>query len=270
MANTEPTSRRPDQRRGLVKFALLTPLILALTGCEESRFGLPKPATEQGDSVLRLWQLCMYVAIALGIVVLGVLFYSIISHRRRNDDLPKQTEGNVALEVTYTVIPFILVAALFGFGLKSQNEQTKISSNPDVTIDVVGYQWNWQFNYPSDNVSVIGGRQVASDNNDNLPTMVLPVDQRVRFNLTAADVAHSFFIPGFLTKRDVIPGVRNVIEVTPTRTDTFVGHCAEYCGVNHSQMNFRVRVVSQAEYKSWLQEQRQAEQQMNETQQKGA
>lgn len=179
-----------------------------------------------------------------------------IRHRRRNNELPKQTEGNVALEATYTIIPFIVVTVLFFWGLKAQDEAVALK-NPDLVVDVTGYQWNWNFRYPDKNVSISGGIQDIDDTS-TYPEMVLPVDQRVRFNLTAADVAHSFFVVDFLTKRDLIPGVRNAIEVTPKKTGTFIGHCAELCGTNHAAMNFKVKVVSQAEFDQWVASQRTA------------
>lgn len=224
-----------------------------LTGCEQ-RFGLPEPATEQGKGVMDLWLFSMYVAIALGVLVIGLLLYSLIRHRRRNNDLPKQTEGNTALEVFYTIIPFILVAILFGFGLKVQIDQTKLAGD-ELRVNVTGFQWNWRFQYPDEGITIVGGPQKANDPTDSpsLPELVLPVDKRARFELVSADVNHAFFVPGFLTKRDLIPGIRNVIEVTPNKTGTYVGHCAEMCGLNHSQMNFRVRVVPQDEYSAWVQ-----------------
>lgn len=230
---------------GLTFFALT-----GLTGCETHNFGLPKSNTEQGDSVVSLWLFSLYTATALGVIVFAVMLYSMIRHRRRNNELPTQTEGNVALEVTYTVIPLIIVVVLFFWGLKAQDEAVALE-NPAVTVDVTGYQWNWIFDYPGKNVTVSGGIQDI-DNKETFPEIYVPVDQRVRFNLHAADVNHAFFVPGFLTKRDLIPGVRNAIEVTPKNTGDFIGHCAELCGTNHAYMNFRVKVVTQAEYDQWL------------------
>lgn len=243
------------------RIALFVPLtVLTLSGCDQ-RFGFPDPATEQGKDVLDLWLVSLYAAVALGVLVLGVLFYSMIRHRRRHDNLPKQTEGSVPWEVTYTVIPFIIVGLLFAYGLKVQNVQTALKKNPDVRIDVTAYQWNWRFEYKESTEETERDEQTPTAvtvNGDNvtLPELVLPVNERVRFNLIAADVAHAFFVPDFVTKRDVIPGIHNEIEVTPNRTGSYIGHCAEYCGLNHSAMNFRVKVVTQAEYKDWLEQQK--------------
>jgi cytochrome c oxidase subunit II len=225
--------------------------LTALTGCDTHHYGLPDPNTTQGKDVLSLWLFSLYTATALGVIVFAFLFYSMIRHRRRNNELPKQTEGNVALEITYTVIPLIIVVVLFFWGLKAQDSAVALSADPDVTIDVTGYQWNWVFDYPGKNVTVTGGIQKIDDN-QTYPEFLVPVDKTIHFNLTAADVNHAFFVPGFLTKRDLIPGVRNAIEVTPNKLGEFDGHCAELCGTNHAYMNFRVKVVPQAEYDQWL------------------
>lgn len=237
--------------------ASTAPLLLLgtglLSGCTQ-RFGMPRPVTEQGDDVLSLWLFCLYAAFAIGVLVFGFLLYSIVRHRRRNDELPKQTEGNVALEITWTIVPLIIVVVLFGYGLQAQASATALKKEPDLTLNVTGYQWNWRFQYPEQNVTVAGGLQDVTDRS-TYPTMVLPVNERIRFNLVAADVNHSFFVTNFLTKRDLIPGVRNQIEVTPKETGEYIGHCAEFCGLNHSQMNFNVRVVPQVEFQQWVAQQ---------------
>lgn len=244
--------RRPSGPRRASRAVFLLPLVVvALSGCEQ-RFGLPDPASKQGEDILSLWLVCLYGATALGVLVIGLLFYSLIRHRRRTDELPKQTEGSVPWELTYTIIPFIVVGLLFGYGLKVQGTQTELSDDPDLRISVTGYQWNWRFEYHDTGATDSAIVATVDGTPTSEPEMLLPVDQRVRFNLVAVDVNHAFFIPQFVTKRDLIPGVRNEIEVTPKTTGEYIGHCAEYCGLKHSQMNFKVRVVSQAEYDDWL------------------
>jgi cytochrome c oxidase subunit 2 len=249
MPNIPHIRRRPGRAISGIRGATLILLAgLGLGGCNY-RWGMPDPASEQGEKVLDLWVVSFYGAVALGAIVLGLLFYSMIRHRRKSDELPKQTEGSIFFEVTYTVIPFIIVGLLFAYGVKVQADVVDLKKDPDLKVQVTGYQWNWRFTYPDSDVTVIG-------DNQSLPELVLPVDERTRFDLVAADVNHAFFVPGFLTKRDLIPGVRNEIDITPSKTGFFMGHCAEFCGVNHSQMNFRVRVVPQAEFTQWLQQQK--------------
>ena len=132
-----------------------------------------------------------------------------------------------------------------------QNKNSALSAAPDVRIDVTGYQWQWKFDYPAEGVTIIGSSEPGAD-----PEIVLPVDSTIRFELETTDVIHSFWVPRFLTKRDLIPGVHNEVDVHTTATGTFDGRCAEFCGINHATMNFVVRVVPSAEYEQWITEHR--------------
>lgn len=237
----------------IVLFGGLLVATILFTGCEQ-RFGMPKSETTQGDSVMSLWLVSMYAAIALGTLVFGLVAYSLIRHRRRSDDLPKQIKGHTGWEVTYTLLPLVAVFALFLFGLKVQDITTALDRNPDLRVTVTAFQWNWRFEYPEQNVTIVGGIQDIHDSS-TFPELVMPVGERTRLNLVAADVAHSFFVPSFITKRDLIPGVKNEIDLTPKSPGEFIGHCAEFCGVNHSQMNFKVRVVSREDFDLWVDEQ---------------
>jgi len=152
---------------------------------------------------------------------------------------------NLPIEVLYTVVPVILVAVLFYFTAIRENDEDKFSQRPDVNINVVGYQWAWQFNYLDDGISISGrpGRY---------PQLVLPVGETVRFYETSPDVIHAFWVIPFLFKRDVVPGKNNMFEVTLTHTGTFQGKCTEYCGVDHDRMLFTLKVMSKPDYESWL------------------
>jgi cytochrome c oxidase subunit 2 len=112
-------------------------------------------------------------------------------------------------------------------------------------IEVRGFQWQWQFHYRDEDVTVTGTP-------DKLPQMVLPVNQTARLILTSDDVIHSFYVPDFNEKRDLIPGVRNRIDLDPIEIGTYVGRCAEFCGLDHARMDFTVKVVSQADYREWV------------------
>jgi cytochrome c oxidase subunit 2 len=147
--------------------------------------------------------------------------------------------------VLYTVVPFVIIAVLFFYTAVSENKVNKLEPNPDVTIGVVGFQWNWQFIYEDEKVQVTGEPAHEAQ-------LVLPVNKRIRFVETSPDVIHSFWVPAFLFKRDVVPGRFNAFELTPTREGTYVGRCAEYCGEKHARMNFTVKVVSQSQYDAYI------------------
>ena len=188
----------------------------------------------------------------------GLMFYCIFRFRRRKDDvgLPPQLRYNVPIEALYTVLPIMMVLVIFYFTERDQSALLDTKRPADVHVNVIGKQWSWDFNYVEGKVYDTGqqaqlngkpGAQAA------LPTLYLPVNKRIEFDLTARDVIHSFWVPAFLEKMDVNPGIVNRFQVTPTQEGTFQGKCAELCGAYHSQMLFNVKIVDKAEYEAHIQ-----------------
>lgn len=225
---------------------------LLATGCSQSeveawqRGGFPEPATEQAPIILQQWQLSWVAALAVGVLVWGLIIVAIVAYRRRSNEAPAQTRYNIPIEMLYTIAPLIMIMTMFYFTARDQSEIQKVTDTQDLTVNVVGFKWNWGFNYLDQDVYSVGTPDDRSE-------LVLPVNKKVKFELTSPDVIHSFWIPSFLYKMDVIPGRKNVFEVTPNKEGVYAGRCAELCGVSHSQMLFTVRVVSQAEFDAWVQ-----------------
>jgi cytochrome c oxidase subunit 2 len=270
--------------------ALAAGLVLATaTGCtykDFPRLGMPGPVTDEAPRILALWQGSWAAALATGVLVWGLILWSVIFHRRSRTkvEIPPQTRYNMPIEALYTVVPIIIVSVLFYFTARDESELLKTSKKPDHVINVVGYQWSWGFNYlenvdgdlstPAEapaQLRSIADRKLEGtpkgaegvyeagipgdrnpDTNNPGPTLVLPKGESVKFILTSRDVIHSFWVLPFLFKQDVIPGHTNVFEVTPNKEGTFRGKCAELCGVDHSRMLFNVKVVSPAEYRAHL------------------
>jgi cytochrome c oxidase subunit 2 len=217
----------------------------ALAGCD-STFGQHSPATKQAGSMSDLWRGGVMTALVVGAIVLSLIIFTILRYRRRGqDDVPSQRQYIVPLEIVYTIIPIVLVLVLFGFSYVVQDKVDALSDNPDVTIDVQGFQWQWQFHYRDEDVTVTGVP-------DRRPTMVLPVGETVRLVLTSRDVIHSFYVPSFLFKRDVIPTIKNQFDLHVEKAGTYRGYCAEFCGLSHARMTFTVRAVSKAAYDDWI------------------
>lgn len=191
---------------------------------------------------------------ALGVFVTLLILWAVVRYRRPKsaepDALPRQTRANVPLEVFYTVVPLVIVVVLFALTMRTQDRVTRQSPTADLAVEVTGFQWGWRFRYPAQGVTVVG------DAND-IPTLVLPVGANVRLRLEATDVVHSFFVPSFLVKRDMIPGMDNSIEIRPTEEGRFSGVCAEFCGLDHWRMAFDVEVVTPAEFQAFVAEQQQ-------------
>ncbi|MCA1710855.1 MAG: cytochrome c oxidase subunit II [Actinobacteria bacterium] len=248
-----PKPGRSGTRRGGARLALVAASTAFLTaGCDlrESandtfNLGLPEPITDQASNIRDLWVGSVAAALVVGLFVWGLIFYAVVRYRKNSDELPRQVRYNLPIEVLYTVVPFVIIAVLFYYTAVSENFVNNAKKNPDVVVDIVGFQWNWQFNYRDAGVQVTGSPSQPA-------TMVLPVDQRIRFVETSPDVIHSWWVPEFLFKRDVVPGRQNSFEVTIRKTGTFIGRCAEFCGEKHDRMNFYVKVVSQQDYEAYL------------------
>lgn len=272
--------------------ALLAGLVLATaTGCTSKdfpRLGMPTPVTEEAPRILSLWQGSWAAALATGVLVWGLIVWSVIFHRRSKTkvEVPPQTRYNMPIEALYTVVPIIIVAVLFYFTARDEAKLLETSDKPDHVVNVVGYQWSWGFNYIEDvdgdpstshekataldaipdrmkeafpegaeGVYTAGTPGDRNPQNDNPgPTLWLPKGETVQFVLTSRDVIHSFWVVPFLMKQDVIPGHTNRFEVTPNKEGTFMGKCAELCGVDHSRMLFNVKVVSPERYQKHLEE----------------
>lgn len=243
--------------RRVRNIVLLGAAMLVLAGCSEAdkqqlrNLAMPEPATAQAPYTFELWRWAWVAAFAVGVLVWGLIFWSIWRFRRRSDDeIPVQTRYNLPLEVFYTIAPILMVVVMFFHTVRVQDEMTDVSREPDVIVDVLGQQWSWTFNYTEQGEG--GTTPFVSGTAGEIPTLVIPVDQVVQFNLHSPDVIHSFSVPAFLTKLDVIPGRVNQLQVTPTKLGTYPGRCFELCGVYHSRMLFTAKIVSQEDYEKYL------------------
>lgn len=286
-AGGTPTPRRP-MRRKLLQAMTAGLVLVTATGCtykDFPRLGMPTPTTEEAPRILSLWQGSWAAALATGVLVWGLILWSAMFHRRSRTkvEVPPQTRYNMPIEALYTVVPLIIVSVLFYFTARDESKLLDTSKKPDLTVNVVGFQWSWGFNY----IENVEGSTGDANTDENLaaipdrfkedfpagaggvydvgtpatknpqtgnpgPTLWLPKGKTVRFVLTSRDVIHSFWVVPFLMKQDVIPGHTNAFQVTPNKEGTFLGKCAELCGVDHSRMLFNVKVVSPERYEQHL------------------
>lgn len=254
----EPSRRRArstGKYRRMAKAAAAGLVLVFAAGCSSDqlpRLGMPDPITTQGERVLSLWQGGWAAALAVGILVWGLIIWCVVAYRKRGDAVARQTRLNLPIEILYTIVPVIFVAVFFYFTARDEIVLDKLTPNPDVTVEVVGFQWSWQFNYLDG--AEAGAKTVAQVTGTvaERPVLTLPTDRTVRFKLVSPDVIHSFWVPNFLFKRDVIPGRTNEFEVTVNKEGTYIGRCAELCGLDHDRMLFDVHVVSPAEYDAYL------------------
>ena len=242
-----------SRRRRLLRASAIAGGVLAVSlsasGCTANDIlflDLPDPATKEGLIIQNLWNGAWIAAWGVGIVTWALMLWAAIAYRRKHkDDVPEQTKYNIPIEILYTVVPLIMILGLFWFTAKDQSEILAVENNQDQTVEVVGFRWNWAFNYLDEDAYSIGSPNKPAE-------LVLPVGEKVRFELVSPDVIHSFWVPDFLFKMDVIPGKTNVFELTPDKVGVYPGRCAELCGVDHARMLFTVRVVERAEFDQFI------------------
>lgn len=210
----------------------------------------PEGATEQSGRVNDLYDFFAVVAAAIFVLVTGLIGWSIIRYRARATDEgePPQIHTNVKLEVTWFAIPTVIVVVLFilstGVLGDLDNDDNLTAGGRELVVEVDSFQWGWRFDY---------GDGVVIESLPEAPAEIrLPVGRPVTFELTSADVVHSFYVPRFLVKRDAIPGRTNTIEVLVMREGVFGGVCAEFCGLLHNEMDFNIIGVDEQTFEAWL------------------
>ncbi|MBU6514539.1 MAG: cytochrome c oxidase subunit II [Acidobacteriota bacterium] len=217
---------------------------LVLSGCTVPGFGASAGVTESSKSAFHLWQGFSIGAVIIGALVVVLMLWAIVRYRRKGDRIPEQHQYHLPLEVIYTVVPILIVFGLFAATLVVENKAT---ANPktNVVVNVNAFQWGWQFLYPGTNALVYGQTTQS-------PIMEIPVNTNVHINLTSTDVIHGFYVRAFNFSRYALPGVVNQFTIRAQSTGTFFGQCTQLCGLYHSLMFFRVKVVTPTQYAQWL------------------
>ncbi|GCE75561.1 cytochrome c oxidase subunit II [Cellulomonas biazotea] len=215
--------------------------------------------TDQTARIVSLWRGSWIAALIVGLITWGLILWCVAAYRKRKSDnvLPVQLRYHVPLEVMYVILPIFMVGVLFYYTNRDVTAIQDTSAEANLHVQVIGKQWSWDFNYLDDDAYETGEHAQGVGDPGSLEdqvTLYLPVDERVEFTLDSRDVIHSFWIPSFLYKMDMIPGKTNTFQVTPTEEGTYLGKCAELCGEYHSSMLFNVKVVSREEYDEHIQD----------------
>ena len=231
----------------MLRIGLPLLLIGLLAGCMLP----PEPKTEVGRDVFNLYLVVLALALIVFVGVEGFILYAVFRYRRKpgDDVLPEQLHGNNTVEMIWTAIPTVIVFILFGLSMVTLGAVEARSEEPGVTIEVEGFQWQWIFRYEDEGVTVTGSAAEP-------PVMAVPVGEPVRVVLSSIDVNHSFYVPQFLIKRDLINlgenGRDNELEFTITEAGTYAGQCAEFCGDFHADMTFVVEAMERADYDAYM------------------
>jgi cytochrome c oxidase subunit 2 len=244
-------------------------LAFASTGLQAAwELNMPEGITGISRATYNLHMIIIIICVLIGVIVYGVLAYSLIKFRKSKGAIPAKFHHSTKLEVLWTVIPFLI---LIGMAIPSTQVLTRIydSSEAELDILITGYQWRWQYRYlteEGEEVSFFSNLATPDEQIYNVAAkgenyllevdepLVIPVNRKVRFLLTSADVIHSWWVPDFAVKKDAVPGFINESWVVAEQTGTFRGQCTELCGQDHGFMPVVVRVVEQDEFDTWLAE----------------
>jgi cytochrome c oxidase subunit 2 len=249
-------------RRRLLLVALALPVLLG--GCQLPAFWGYRGSTKQAHDEFLLWSGTFIAAIVVGVITAALIVWSIVRYRRRTDEIPRQFQQHLGLEIAYTIIPVIIVLILFGFTVVTENRVDALDPHPAVTVDVNAFQWGWQFNYAGKNVTVEGellndpdpiglnGGQCAPADHCYGPGLIIPVGETVNIDLRSRDTIHGFYVPQFNFSRYAQPGVLNQFDLTAKHAGVFRAQCTQFCGLYHSEMFFHVVALPPSQFQAWL------------------
>ena len=222
-----------------VGILILLVAVLTYVGLDSAGL-LPVAASAQAKPIDWLWDLQVKFISFLFALIVVPMVYSLIVFRRRKGDTGdgQHIEGNTSLEIAWTIVPLIIVVGIAYIGAQNLAETRR--TDPDaMVVQVTAFQWGWKFDYPEYGIS----------SNE----LYLPVDKQVLLKMTSRDVIHSFWVPEFRVKQDIVPGRTTELSITPILIgDTYKVRCAEICGTSHAYMQSKVVVASDADFASWI------------------
>ncbi|HET8904528.1 MAG TPA: cytochrome c oxidase subunit II [Saccharospirillum sp.] len=248
-------------------FIALTALLISSVARADWTLNMPRGVTDISQEVYGLHMLTLWVCVVIGVLVFGVMFYSMFKHRKSKGAVSSNFHESTKVELAWTLIP---AAVIFAIGVKATYTLADMYNfeESEVTVEVVGYQWRWRYRYIDENaekeVSFFSSLSTPRDEinnrlekNENYllevdEPMVLPTGTKVRFLLSSADVIHSWWVPALAVKKDAIPGIVNEAWTIINEEGTYRGQCTELCGKDHGFMPVVVEAVSPEEFEQWL------------------
>ncbi len=250
-------------------YAVLLTLFSVATSADWNALNMTQGVTDISKEVYELHMLIFWICVVIGVLVFGVMFYSMYAYTKKKNPVPATFHESTKVELAWTIIPFLILIAMAVPASKTLQNIYDDEAG-DINIQVVGYQWKWQYRYLEDDISFFSNLMTDLDEIYNkvpkgenylqeVDEMVLvPVGKKIRFLITANDVIHSWWIPAFAIKQDAIPGFINTAWTVIDEPGVYRGKCTELCGKNHGFMPIVVKAVEQEEYDLWVSEKRSA------------
>jgi len=256
--------------RIVMMLATLVPVKSVFAAANYWQMNMPKGVTPISKDIYDLHMIAIYICAVIGILVFGVMIYSLLNHRKSKGYTPASFHDNNRLEIIWTIIPFLI---LIGLAIPATKVLVRLedSSNSDVTIKVVGYQWKWQYQYLDQGISFFSSLSTPFSQIQNKDPkgqwyllevdnpVVVPINKKIRFLVTSNDVIHSWWVPELGIKRDAIPGYMYEAWARIEKPGVYRGQCTELCGINHGFMPIVVNAVSEDEFNQWVNSQAKVE-----------
>ena len=253
---------------------LLLGSLLSSSAWADMQLNLTQGATQVSHDVYDLHMLVLYICTAIGIVVFGAMFWSMIFHRKSKGYKAASFHESTKVEILWTAIPVLILIAM-AYPATKTLINLEDNSDSDITIQVTGSQWKWHYKYFDQNIEYYSVLSTPREQYEKTPEgspsvpkgehyllevdkpLVIPVHKKVRFLITSDDVIHSWFVPAFAVKQDAVPGFINEAWTNVDKIGIYRGQCAELCGKDHGFMPIVVDVRSEADYQKWLDQQHQ-------------
>jgi len=223
--------------------------------------------TDMSLRIQSLHHTSLIICSVIGVVVFGLMFYSMYAHRRTKNPTPADFHESTIVEVIWTLIPVLILVSL-AVPATTALIEIEDNSDPDLTVLITGSQWKWHYQYLESDINFYSNLATSQEQRDNLEpkgvnyllevdnVLVLPTNKKVRFLTTSDDVIHSWWIPDFAVKQDAVPGFINEAWTRVDEPGVFRGQCAEFCGKDHAFMPIVVEVQAEADFDQWLEDQR--------------
>lgn len=255
------------QKKICLPMVALVSLMLTSVANAEMHTNLTQGVTPVSHAQYSLHMMLFWICVAIGVVVFSAMFYIIVRHRKSRGVKPAQFHENTVVEIIWAVIPLLILVVMAIPATKALILIDDVE-NADINIKVTGYQWKWHYDYLDEDVAFFSNLSTTQDQIANLAPkdahyllevdhpLVVPVNKKIRFLVTATDVIHSWWIPSFGIKRDAVPGFVHETWATIDKPGIYRGQCAELCGVGHGFMPIVVEAKTEEDYKAWLDEQK--------------
>lgn len=237
--------------------------ISSRTFAAELQYNMPRGVTPLSHQIHGLHMTIFWICVVIGIVVFGVLFYSLIMHRKSRGYVAAQFHEHPVLEITWAIIPFLILVAM-AVPATTVLMHMEDYRNSELTIKITGYQWKWKYEYLDQGISFFSNLSTPLDQIQNKAVknqwyllevdhpLVVPVQKKIRLLVTSNDVIHSWWVPELGIKRDAIPGFIHEAWAIIEKPGTYRGQCAELCGVNHGFMPIVIEAKSAEDFQQWV------------------